>query len=719
VGTGFYAGHVARTSSDTARVSRSGVLPLVVVGLVVAAFVAAGLTALSGARPLEALGLPDPGPLTIYGLPVVRAVTEIAAVLTIGALLLAAFLVPPESNGYLDVTGYRALRSASYSAAAWTVGALLMVPLTVADSLGRPVTDVLGFERLVAVVPQLEVATAWTFTAVFAVVVFAGCRVALSWGTSVVLLAVAVFGLVPVASTGHSSAGGSHDIATDSLIIHVVAVSLWVGGLVAVLGLAGRRAEAADRLPSAITRFSALALVCWVAMAVSGVLNALVRIPLADLFGTYYGALLLAKTTALLVLGGLGFLQRRHAVAAAASGRRGALLRLGSVEVLIMFATIGLAVALGRGAPPVQGVRTPSRTEVVIGYDLAGPPTATRLLFDWRFDLIFGTAALAAAAAYLVGVRKLSRRGDRWPVGRTVSWLAGCAVVLLATSSGIGRYAPAMFSMHMAEHMMLAMLAPILLVLGAPVTLALRTLPSGGRQGPPGPREWLLAGLHSAPVRWLSHPLVALPLFVGTYYVLYFSGLFDAMLPSHLAHLVMMTHFLLTGVLFFWLVVGVDPAPRRLAPVVRLALVFASVPFHAFFGVILMGSHDAIGRNYYAGLALPWVSDLLADQRLGGGLAWATGEVPLMIVVIALVVQWSRLDERTARQGDRRAELDGDADLVAYNAMLRRLATGEAPGPGAVSDVPVRPFGQAGDLRGGSPTESPRLGHGSTATDES
>jgi len=373
VGTGFYAGHVARTSSDTARASRSGVLPLVLVGLVVAAFVAAGLTALSGARPLEALGLPDPGPLTIYGLPVVRAVTEIAAVLTVGALLLAAFLVPPESNGYLDVTGYRALRSASYSAAAWTVGALLMVPLTVADSLGRPVTDVLGFQRLVAVVPQLEVATAWTFTAVFAVVVFAGCRVALSWGTSVVLLAVAVFGLVPVASTGHSSAGGSHDIATDSLIIHVVAVSLWVGGLVAVLGLAGRRAEAADRLPSAITRFSALALVCWVAMAVSGVLNALVRIPLADLFGTYYGALLLAKTTALLVLGGLGFLQRRHAVAAAVSGRRGALLRLGSVEVLIMLATIGLAVALGRGAPPVQGVRTPSRTEVVIGYDLAGP----------------------------------------------------------------------------------------------------------------------------------------------------------------------------------------------------------------------------------------------------------------------------------------------------------------------------------------------------------
>jgi cytochrome c oxidase assembly factor CtaG/putative copper export protein len=712
---------------ETGRASRSGVLPLVLVGLVVAAFVAAGLTALTGARPLEALGLPDPGALTTYGLPIVRTVSEIAAVLTVGALLLAAFLVAPERSGYLDVTGYRALRSASYAAGTWTVAALLMVPLTVADSLGRPVTDVLSFERLVAVVPQLDVATAWGYTAIVAVVVFAGCRVALRWGTSVLLLAVAVFGVMPVAATGHSAAGGSHDVATDSLIIHVVAAALWVGGLVAVLSLAGRRAEAAAQLPTAVTRFSALALVCWLAMAVSGVLNALVRIPVTDLFGTYYGTLLLAKTAALLVLGGFGYLQRRHAVAAAASGSRGALLRLGAVEVLIMLATIGLAVALGRSAPPVQGVTTPTRTEVVIGYDLTGPPTPLRLLFDWRFDLIFGTAAILLAGLYLAGVRKLTKRGDPWPPGRTVSWLAGCAVILLATSSGIGRYAPAMFSIHMAEHMMLAMLAPILLVLGAPVTLALRTLPTGGRDGPPGPREWLLAGLHAPLTRWLTHPLVVLPLFVGTYYVLYFSGLFEAALPSHLAHLVMMAHFLITGLLFFWLVIGVDPTPRPLAPIARLALVFASLPFHAFFGVILMSSHEVIGSSYYAGLALPWVPELYADQRLGGGLAWASGEIPLMIVIIALVAQWSRIDERSARRADRRAELDGDADRTAYNAMLRQMAANDAPdapvarSAGSVSGDAggVAPTGAGGpDSAGNGPSTAPRIPSGAAAPDE-
>jgi putative copper resistance protein D len=236
-----------------------------------------------------------------------------------------------------------------------------------------------------------------------------------------------------------------------------------------------------------------------------------------------------------------------------------------------------------------------------------------------------------------------------------------------------------MFSVHMGQHMILGMLVPILLVLGAPVTLALRALPPGGRGRPPGPREWLLAAVHSPIARWLSHPLVALPLFVGSYYALYFSGIFPAALPEHWAHKLMNLHFLLVGALFFWPIVGVDPAPRRLEPAARLGLVFVSVPFHAFFGVAVMSANSALGGEYYRGLALPWVPDPLRDQHLGGGLAWAAGEIPLLLVVIALLVQWSRQDERSARRDDRRADADGGADLEAYNAMLRRLATGTGP----------------------------------------
>lgn len=654
-----------------------GPVPVVLLGLGLAVLVASGWAALTGAASLAALGLPDPGAVTQYGMPIARTVAEVAAVLSVGSLLLAAFFVPPQQTGYLDVTGYRAVHTASYTAAVWAVASMLMVPLSVADAVGRPVDEVLSLVRLYALVPELPGAQAWTLTAAVALIVFAGCRLVLSWGWTVVLFGAAVFGLLPVAVTGHSAAGGAHDQATDSLLVHAVAAALWVGGLVAVLSLAGRRAEPAGPLPTAVQRFSRLALVCWVAMAVSGVINAAVRIGLTDLYTTSYGGLVLAKSGALAGLGVIGYWQRRRSVAAVAAGQPGSLLRLGAVEVVVMLGTIGLAMALSRTAPPATGGPLPSRTEVLIGYDLDGPPTALRLLFDGRFDLIFGTLALLLAGLYLVGVRRLRLRGDQWPVGRTVVWLAGCAVLLLATSSGIGRYAPAMFSVHMAQHMLLSMLVPILLVLGAPMTLALRSLPAAGRGAAPGPREWLLAAVHSKAARVLSHPLVTLPLFVGSYYALYFSGLFAAGVDAHWAHLLMSTHFIVIGFLFFWPLIGIDPAPRRLPPVVRLGVVFLSLPFHAFFGVILMSSASVIGRDFYAALGLPWVPDLLADQRLGGGLAWASGELPLLIVLIALVVQWSRLDERTARRADRRADADGDAELNAYNSMLRRLAVSD------------------------------------------
>lgn len=676
---------------------RGSAAGLIGFGVLVAVVVAAGLTALSGARPAASLGLPDPGQVTTIGLPAVRALAETSMVLTVGFLLFTAFFVAPQRTGYLDVGGYRALRSASVAAAAWVVGAALMVPLTVADSLGRPVADVLDLGLLIQIVPQLPTASAWTGTAFIAVVVLAGCRSVLTWGWSVVVLALTVAGHLPVSLTGHSSSGGAHDIASDSLLMHVIAASLWVGGLVAVIShAAGTRGTVrTDGLATAVPRFSTVALVCWVVLAATGVVNALTRIPLPAVFTSYYGVLLLGKTAALLALGAMGAWHRRATVAAASRGEPKALLRLGGVEILLMLATIGLAVALGRTAPPDDGAGLPSRVEAMIGYDLAGPPTLARLAFDWRFDLIFGTAAVLMAVFYLLGVRKLRERGDAWPVGRTIGWLAGCAGLLIATSSGIGRYGPAMFSVHMGEHMILGMLVPILLVLGGPVTLALRAFPVAGKGGPPGPREWILAGVHSPVAKWLSHPLVTLPLFVGSYYGLYFSGLFPAALPEHGAHLLMNVHFVLTGWLFFWPLIGVDPSPHRLPPVARLAVVLASVPFHAFFGVALMNSRTVIGGEFYRALALPWVPDPLDDQQFGGGLAWASGEVPLLLVVIVLLIQWTRHDERSARRDDRRAEQDGDADLKAYNEMLRRLASDERPSV-AESD---RPSSDAGHLK--------------------
>ena len=639
---------------------------------------AAGLSALSLTDALTATGLPDPGPVTTLGLPFVRGVGEIAAVVAVGSFLFATFLVPPQRTGVLDAGGYRAVRLGARASAVWAVCAALLVPLTISDVAGQPLVNHLNPAVLWSLAGLVSTADAWRWTALLAAAVTLASRLVLRWPWTPLLLIGSLLTLVPLGLTGHSSAGGSHDLATNSLLVHLVAASLWAGGLLAVLVHALRGGEHAGL---ATRRFSAIAGWCFAAMVVSGVVNALVRITPVELLTTGYGRLVTAKLVALCLLGVLGWRQRRSAVGVlqADPGARGALIRLGVLEAVIFALTFGVAVALGRTPPPPPNSR-PTIPQVEIGYNLAGPPTVARVLFDWRFDLIFGSAAIIFAAVYLTAVLRLRRRGDDWSRGRTLSWLLGCTVLLFTTSSGVGRYMPAMFSMHMAAHMLLSMLTPILLVLGAPVTLALRALPAAGRDEPPGLREWLLAALHSRVSRLLTNPIVATVLFITGFYGLYLGGIFDAVAGSHAGHVLMNVHFLLSGYLFYWVVIGVDPTPRPISPLAKVGVVFASLPLHAFFGVVLMSMRNVLGVSFYRSLQLSWHTDLLGDQRLGGAIAWSAGEVPLVIVMIALLVQWSRSDRRTARRLDRAADRDDDADLAAYNAMLAELARRDASG---------------------------------------
>ncbi|OBH02447.1 cytochrome c oxidase assembly protein [Mycobacterium sp. E1747] len=661
---------------------RALVWPLLIGVAALAGCTAAGIGALSLADALTATGLPDPGPTTTLGLPFVRAAGEIAAVLAVGSFLFAAFLVPPQRNGVLDADGYRALRLGTVASGVWAVCAALLVPLTISDVSGRPLVALLNPVRIWSVAGLVATASAWRWTAALAALVMLASLSVLRWSWTPLLFAGSLLTLLPLGLTGHSSAGGSHDLATNSLLIHLVAAGVWAGGL---LALAAYGLRGGGHVALAARRFSAIALWCWVAMALSGVVNAAVRVPLGDLVTTEYGRLVLAKFLALCALGVMGWRQRRIAVArlqadATDSGARRALLRLALAEAAVFGLTFGVAVGLGRTPPPPPPSRLPSIPEAEIGYDFNGPPTVVRILFDWRFDLIFGSAAIVFAALYLAAVVRLRRRGDAWPPGRTASWLLGCLALLFVTSSGVGRYMPAMFSVHMVAHMGLSMLVPILLVLGAPVSLALRALPAAGREDPPGMREWLLTALHSRLSRFLTNPVVATVLFVAGFYGLYLSNLFDTAVSSHAGHLAMNVHFLLSGYLFYWIVIGVDPTPRPIPPLAKVGVVFASLPLHAFFGVVLMGTRKVLGADYYRSLGLTWHTDLLGDQRLGGGIAWAAGELPLVIVMLALLVQWARSDDRTARRLDRAADRDDDAELVAYNAMLAELSRRDTPG---------------------------------------
>ncbi len=658
---------------------RGAVWPLLVGVAALAGCTAAGIGLLSLVAALTATGLPNPGPVTTIGLPFVRAAGEIAAVVAVGSFLTAAFLVPPQDNGVLDADGYRALRVGTVAAAAWTVCAALLVPLTISDVSGQPFTAHLNPASLWSLAGIINISAAWRWTALLAAVLTVASLPVLRWSWTPLLVAGSLATLLPLGLTGHSSAGGSHDLATNSLLIHLVAGSLWAGGLLALLTHVVRGGQHADL---AARRFSTIALWCFGAMAVSGVVNALVRIRPSDLLSSDYGRLVVVKFVALCLLGAIGWRQRRTGVAALQDdpSSRTRLVRLAVVEAVLFGLTFGVAVGLGRTPPPPLPIGIPSITDVKIGYDFAGPLTPLRVLFDWRFDLIFGTAAIVFAALYLAGVHRLRRRGDAWPRGRTVSWLLGSAVLLFVSSSGMGRYMPAMFSMHMAAHMTLSMLVPILLVLGGPVGLALRALPAASRGEPPGMREWILAALHSRISRFLTNPVVATALFVSGFYGLYLGGLFDAAVGSHIGHVAMNVHFLASGYLFYWVVIGVDPTPRPIPPLAKVAVVFASLPLHAFFAIILMSMDKVLGESFYRSLHLSWHTDLIGDQRLGGGMAWAAGEIPLIVVMIALLVQWTRSDERTARRLDRAADRDDDAELVAYNAMLAELARRDTSG---------------------------------------
>jgi cytochrome c oxidase assembly factor CtaG/putative copper export protein len=635
--------------------------------------VAAALAAVFPARVLIA-GLPEAPRSVQLMLPAVKGIFDLMAALTIGWLLAAAALAAPQPSGVFDVGGYRAVRAASLAGWVWAASAFALIPLTLADTLGRPLSESFDSDALLSALSVLDNMRAALIALAVALVIALLARTILRPGWAFLLLGLALFALIPFAASGHSADSGDHDLAVDTMIYHLVGVTLWVGGLLAFLGLARQRIA---RLDVAARRYSTMAGIAFGVVAISGVMNAWIRLPyLGDLWTTDYGFLILLKAVLLICLGCFGLLHRRRTLPAISTRNDPrALIRLAAVELGVMAATIGVAAALARTATPPPRPEAVSDIASVLGFDLPGSPTFATLMTAWRFDVIYGTATLVAAGLYLWGVRRLHRRGDRWPVGRTVAWLLGCFSVLMATSSGIGRYAVAQFSIHMISHMLLGMLAPIMLALGGPITLLLRVLKPAGPQGVPGVREAVVGVLHSRFVRFITQPLVVLALFVGSFYALYFTSLFDVMIDSHLGHLVMIGHFLVVGYLYYWVIIGVDPGPRRLSYPTKLALLLAAMPFHAFFGLALMNSHELLGASYFQSLSLPWVTDLLADQRLGGAIAWGATEVPLLVVLIALMAQWARSDDREARRTDRRLDAGGDdGEVAAYNAMLAKLA---------------------------------------------
>jgi len=285
---------------------------------------------------------------------------------------------------------------------------------------------------------------------------------------------------------------------------------------------------------------------------------------------------------------------------------------------------------------------------------------------------VLAVASLLALVAYAVGVVRLRRSGVAWPWWRTLSFVAGCVALFSVTGTWLSGYGMILFSVHMAQHMVLSMIAPLLLLCGSPVTLALRALPRG--KGAAGtPRALLLEALHSRVARFLANPFFTLPLFLGSLYGVYFTPVFDDLMANPAGHQLMLAHFLVTGLLFFGPILGQDPWPRSLAHPGRMLELLIPIPFHAFFGVAIMMAGSLVVEAF-ARPPASWGVDVLADQGTAGSIAWSFAELPTVLVLAVVFFSWAGSEERRGRRLDRAADRSEDAELAAYNARLRALA---------------------------------------------
>lgn len=697
----------------TERAWRWGLLaPALVAGIVV-------LISAAWSGAYAASILVDPGTVVVRGLPLVRTGMNLASALALGSLMLAGFVLPlakprsmgerksarggnqaasgkkktgdqyPPSAGATPQTA--AFRTATITAAVaagvWTLLACLRLLFEYSFISGTPITDDAFGPQLGSFVSGIPLGQILLATVLLAAITTTAALLATNPVWSVVATVPILVAYAMQALTGHASGQANHELAMSGMFIHLVGAALWIGGL-ATLALARRALIEAGQLRIALQRYSSIAAWCLVLVGVSGVASAVVRMAEFSDFGTKYGILVLAKTVLLAGLGLLGLAHRRFIInkfpmpqpptPALRAQLQRLLWRLVLVELLVMGAVSGVAVALGGTAPPVPNEpwAAPTPAQRITGRDLPPAPDVVNWLVQFRVELLSAVAATAGLVVYWRWVRRLRRRGDEWPIWRAIMWTLGLLTFAWVTCGGPAAYGLVLFSAHMVQHMTLAMIIPLFLVLSAPVTLALRALPVRD-DGSRGPREWLLGLLHSRWGQFFAHPVVAALNFAGSMVLFYFTPAFGFALSNHVGHILMIVHFSLAGYLFANALIGVDPGPARIPYPQRLLLLFATMAFHAFFGMSLVESKQLLVAEWFGLLGRPWGPTALADQKIGGAITWGIGEVPTLILAVVVAVMWSRSDERTARQRDRRVDEYGDAELEAYNARLRQLARDE------------------------------------------
>jgi putative copper resistance protein D len=621
-----------------------------------------GLVIGGGAAALE---FSDPGPIIRYGVPLAKALMNIAMAISIGSLVFAGFAANDKSAVLRKL-----LNLASAGAAVWAIAASVHFVLSFVSVSGAAFSLEQTFSQglwVYATEIELGISLALNLLAAFVISILA---LSISSLTGTALTAALGLGsLIPLALIGHAAGTANHSLAVNSLGLHLVGIVTWVGGLIALFAI---KQDVLKEARPMVARYSSLALASFVIVGVSGLGSSYVRIPDAAGLLSPYGQMLFIKVVLLVILGAFGAVYRTRILSKLSD--KGSFFKLALLEIFIMGAAIGMGTALARTAPPVnQGeFIVPTPAQLLTGEPLPPELTMGTFFTQWKLDILWALIALWAIGAYLVAVRRLNARGDSWPIARTISWVAGMLLLIFVTSGSLNVYQEYLFSVHMVAHMFLTMAIPVLLVPGAPVTLLTRAVQKRADSSR-GVREWVLWAVHTKYAEFVSHPLVAAANFAASLVVFYFTPLFEWATREHIGHQWMIVHFLITGYLFVQSLIGIDPGPSRLSYPFRIVTLIGVMAFHAFFGLALMGGTGLLLPDWFGAMGRTWGLPPLEDQQSGGAIAWGIGEIPTIILTIIVSVQWFRSDNRDSKRLDRASDRSNNQDIDDYNLMLDRI----------------------------------------------
>jgi putative copper resistance protein D len=330
----------------------------------------------------------------------------------------------------------------------------------------------------------------------------------------------------------------------------------------------------------------------------------------------------------------------------------------------------GLRAALRGGQLVGLGLAWLMAPAAVLAHGLAGPaPVLPDVLLAWSFDPVVLVPLALLAVGYLAAVRRVDRAhpGNPVPRARTVCWLLGLGAILVALQSPIERYDTTLFSVHMVQHIFLTLVGPPLLALAAPITLLLRLARPETR------RRVILPILHSWPVRAITFPVVTWLLFAFAMWGTHFSPVFERSLEEPTVHQLEHLIYLVTGSLFWWPVIGLDPSPWRMREPARILYAFLQMPQNSFLGLAIISATAPL-YPHYATLARDWGPSPLVDQQMAGAVMWVVGDLVFLIAILGIVVGWMRREEHEAHAADAREDRDRAAIRERETRLADRLA---------------------------------------------